>query len=160
VRRQFVFGYGSLPAEVGGVACRLGDHRRHWAVAMDNRDVIPGYKIYVDPETGERPPVQVAYLAITPERGHHVDGYAFEVTDEQLVALDRRERNYDRCDVSHLVGEVAGRVWAYIGSAAGRRRLEGGRRRGTAVVSRGYLEKVGVATDLPVRALLRRDVGA
>jgi gamma-glutamylcyclotransferase (GGCT)/AIG2-like uncharacterized protein YtfP len=160
--RQFVFGYGSLPAERGGVPCRLRDHRIHWGVAMDNRDVIPGYKIYLDPETGERPPVHVAYVSITPERGHHVDGHVFEVTDEQLAALDRRERNYDRRDVTELVDEVGGRVWAYVGSAAGRRRLEHGRRHGTAVISRGYLDTVphGAPPGLPVKVLLRRDVGA
>jgi cation transport regulator ChaC len=153
-----VFGYGSLPAEEGGIPCRLRDHRRGWDVAMDNREVVPGYKVYVDPDSGERPPVHVAYLSITPERGEHVDGYAFPVNDEELAELDERERNYDRRDVSEHC-EVEGRVWAYVGSAAGRRRLDDGRRRGTAVVSRGYLEKVGVPTDLPVRALLRRDVG-
>jgi hypothetical protein len=161
VRRQYVFGYGSLPAERGGVPCRLRDHHCHWGVAMDNRVTIPGYKIYLDPETGEQPPVHVAYLCITPEPGHHVDGCVFEVTDEQLEVLDRRERNYDRRDVSELV-DVDGRVWAYVGSAAGRRRLEHGRARGTAVIARGYLEKVArvVPPDLPVRTLLRRDIGA
>jgi hypothetical protein len=159
---QFVFGYGSLPAERSGMPCRLRDHRCHWGVAMDNRETIPGYKVYVDPATGERPAVEVAYLSITPHEGEHVDGYAFPVTDEELVALDRRERNYVRCDVSELVDDLGGRVWAYVGSAAGRRRLERGRRRGTAVISRGYLEKVAraVPRDLPVRTLLRRDVGA
>ena len=159
VQRQLVFGYGSLLAETNGQPCRLRDHRVHWGVAMDNRHVIPGYKVYLDPQTGERPPLHVAYLSITPEPGQHVDGHAFEVTDEQLEALDRRERNYDRRDVSDLV-ELEGRVWAYVGSAAGRRRLEQGRRRGTAVISRGYLEKVRLPPDLPVRTLLRRDVRA
>ena len=152
-----MFGYGSLPAEEGGVPCRLRDHRRGWDVAMDNRETIPGYKVYVDPDTGERPPVHVAYLSITPEPGEHVDGYAFPVSDEQLAELDERERNYERRDVSGQC-DLEGRVWAYVGSLAGRLRLARGRRRGTAVVSRGYLEKVGVPTDLPVRTLLRRDV--
>jgi cation transport regulator ChaC len=162
---QLVFGYGSLPAERGGTPCRLRDHRRDWDVAMDNREVIPGYKVYVDPDTGERPPVHVAYLSIVPAAGESVDGVAFPATDAELAALDRRERNYDRCDVTDLLdADLGGRVWAYVGSADGRRRLADGRRRGTAVVVRGYLEKlpraVVVPPDLPVRALLRRDVGA
>jgi len=158
-----VFGYGSLPAEKAGVPCRLRDHRCHWGVAMDNRETIPGYKIYLDAETGEQPEVEVAYLSITEEPGATVDGVAFLVSDEELAALDRRERNYERRDVTDLVdGELDGRVWAYVGSAAGRRRLARGRRRGTAVISRGYLEKIPgeVPVDLPVRRLLRRDVGA
>ena len=156
-----MFGYGSLPAERDGVPCRLRDHRREWGVAMDNRRAIPGYKVYVDPETGERPAVEVAYLSIAPEPGASVDGIAFEVSDGELEALDERERNYVRCDVTELVDGVHGRIWAYVGSAAGRRRLARGRRRGTAVISLGYLSKVPkVARDLPVRRLLRRDVGA
>jgi gamma-glutamylcyclotransferase (GGCT)/AIG2-like uncharacterized protein YtfP len=156
---QLVFAYGSLAAEQAGVPCRLRDHRCHWGVAMDNREVIAGYKVYLDPETGERPAVEVAYLCITPEPGASVDGVAFTVTDEQLDALDRRERNYVRRDVSEHV-DVDGRVWAYVGSRAGRRRLEDGRRRGTAVIAHGYLEKVSLPPNLPVRRLLRRDVGA
>ena len=164
-RVHLVFGYGSLPAEVAGIACALRDHRREWDVAMDNRETIPGYKVYLDPETGEQPPVHVAYLSIAPAQGERVEGVAFPVTDEQLAALDRRERNYDRRDVTHLIdADLGGRVWAYVGSAAGRRRLADGRRRGTAVVVRGYLEKlpraVVVPPDVPVRTLLRRDVGA
>lgn len=157
-----MFGYGSLHAERTGVPCRLRDHRRHWGVAMDNRDTIPGYKIYVDAETGEQPAVEVAYVSITPEPGASVDGVAFEVTDEELAALDRRERNYERQDVTDAMeADLGGRVWAYVGSVAGRHRLANGRRRGTAVISHGYLEKVpDIEPDLPVRRLLRRDVGA
>ena len=158
-----MFGYGSLPAEKAGVPCRLRDHRCHWGVAMDNRETIPGYKVYLDADTGERPAVEVAYLSITPERGSSVEGVAFEVSDEELAALDHRERNYDREDVTELVdADLGGRIWAYVGGAAGRRRLERGRRRGSAVIARGYLAKVprSIPVDLPVRRLLRRDVGA
>ena len=156
-----MFGYGSLPAEEDGVECRLHDHGLGWEVAMDNREVIPGYKVYVEPATGDRPAVEVAYLSITPQPGASVEGVAFPVSDEKLEELDRRERNYVRRDVTDLVDtDLGGRIWAYVGSLAGRVRLARGRRRGTAVVSRGYLEKVAVPTDLPVRTLLRRDVGA
>jgi cation transport regulator ChaC len=157
-----VFGYGSLSV-VGGRPCVLRDHRRGWGVAMDNRRTIPGYKVYVDPETGERPAVYVAFLSIWPEPGAHVEGVAFEVDDTALAALDARERNYDRCDVSGLVEpETGARVWAYVGSAAGRERYAAGRAAGTAVVAKEYLALVGAAgpPDLPVRRLLRRDVGA
>jgi hypothetical protein len=163
VRRQIVFGYGSLPAEEAGLECRLHDHGLGWDVAMDNREVIAGYKVYVDPYTGARPAVEVAYLSITPQAGASVDGVAFPVSDAKLAKLDRRERNYVRRDVTELVDhDLGGRIWAYVGSLPGRLRLARGRRRGTAVVSRGYLEKVAVDVppDLPVRALLRCDVRA
>jgi hypothetical protein len=124
--------------------------------------------VYVDPETGERPAVEVAYLSISPHEGERVDGLAFPVSDEQLAELDRRERNYERCELTNLIGaDLGGRVWAYVGKAEARLRLARGRRRGTAVVSHGYLDKVRAAlgavtvpSDLPVRTLLRRDVGA
>jgi hypothetical protein len=61
---------------------------------------------------------------------------------DELRALDARERNYDRVDVTALVGDARGRVWAYTGSAAGRARLDDGLRRGAAAVSRGYREHV------------------
>jgi hypothetical protein len=142
---------------------------------MDNRETIPGYKVYVDPGTGEQPPVHVAYLGIRSDPHAHVSGLALEVTVDELAALDRRERNYDRRDVSRLV-DLEGPVWAYVGSEAGRRRLAAGRANGTAVVSEGYFENVRQGfqalgllddfeattdpLDLPVVPLLRRDVGA
>jgi gamma-glutamylcyclotransferase (GGCT)/AIG2-like uncharacterized protein YtfP len=139
----------------------LRDHRRGWGVAMDNRRTIPGYKFYVDPATGERPAVFVTFVCIWPEPGGTVEGVVFEVDDDGLAALDRRERNYDRRDVSaHVDGD--GTVWAYLASDAGRERFAAGRAAGTAVVSEEYLASVP-GTDpppLPVLPLLRRDVGA
>ena len=64
----FLFGYGSLLRFPGGIPCHLLGHRRAWNVAMDNRQTIPGYKYYVDPDTGERPPVHVTFLNIYPHR--------------------------------------------------------------------------------------------
>jgi hypothetical protein len=156
-----VFGYGSLAAQVGGRAFVLGDHRRGWGVAMDNRRTIPGYKFYVDPETGERPAVFVTFVCIWPEPGASVEGVVFEIDDDGLAALDRRERNYDRRDVSaHVDGD--GPVWAYLASDAGRARFAAGRAAGTAVISAEYLASVPEADPppLPVLPLLRRDVGA
>jgi gamma-glutamyl AIG2-like cyclotransferase len=126
---------------------------------MDNRRTIPGYKYYVDAESGDRPAVYVTFVCIWPEPGASVEGVLIEVDDDGLAALDRRERNYDRVDVgAHVDGD--GPVWAYVASADGRARFERGRREGTLVVARSYLELARVETDLPVVPLLRRDVGA
>ena len=128
---------------------------------MDNRRTIPGYKFYVDPATGERPAVFVTFVCIWPEPGASVEGVVFEVDDDGLAALDRRERNYDRRDVAaHVDGD--GPVWAYLASAAGRERFAAGRAAGTAVVSEEYLARVPDAgpPPLPVLPLLRCDVGA
>ena len=157
-----LFAYGSL-AGIAGRPCTLRDHRRGWDVAMDNRETIPGYKVYVDADTGERPAVYVAFLSIRPEPGAEVPGVAFEVDDAGLAALDARERNYERVDVAALVEPgLDGPVWAYVGSAAGRARYAAGRADGTAVVTEEYLARVPEAEppDLPVVPLLRRDVGA
>jgi gamma-glutamylcyclotransferase (GGCT)/AIG2-like uncharacterized protein YtfP len=158
---EYVFAYGSLLGLEPAGPCVLRDHARGWDVAMDNRDTIPGYKFYVDPDTGERPQVYVAFLAIRPEPGVMVAGELLPADAELLAALDRRERNYDRCDVSDLV-DVDARVWAYVGSAAGRARCAAGRAAGTAVISAEYLATVPAdpPPDLPVRPLLRRDVRA
>src|SRR5215208_3876492 len=140
---EHVFVYGSLLGLEHAAPCLLRDHACGWDVAMDNRETIPGYKYYVDPD-GSRPAVYVAFLAIRPQPGATVAGALLAVDDAMLAALDRRERNYDRRDVSDLV-DADGRVWAYVASAAGRARCAAGRAAGTAVVSAEYLARVSNA---------------
>ena len=133
---EFVFGYGSLARDVSGAElAHLSGHRRTWGVAMDNSVDIPGYKHYVTP-AGERPDVKVCFLDLEPQPDTTVNGVCVPVArpDE----LDARERNYVRRDVSDLIEEAPGRVWAYFGSPDGRRR----RREGPAVISRAYLSGV------------------
>ena len=137
--RTFVFGYGSLLRRPDGVPCHLLGHRRAWNVAMDNRQTIPGYKYYVDPETGERPPVHVTFLNLYPAAEGRVNGIAFPVTAEALDELDRRERNYDRIDVTRLLDvDLEGTVWTYLGSDAARERFAAG----TAVVAQDYFDAI------------------
>ena len=154
---QFVFGYGSLTARSGVVLTReLKEHgfvadlaalRRTWGVAMDNRRDLPGYKYYTDAH-GQRPNVFVAYLDLVdaPEDpGAKVNGLCVPVDDATLEQLDRRERNYERADVSDRIAGGApdgARVWAYVGMAAARERLAEGRRTGTAVIDAGYVRTV------------------
>ncbi len=141
---EFVFGYASLVAVAspGERVATLGGHRRRWGVAMDNREAIPGYKRFVDAD-GSHPAVHVAFLdLLLGADDDAVNGVCRPVVAAQLAALDRRERNYARHDVTALIEGAPGRVWAYVGSAAGRARLEAGRRAGTAVVSGEYLDLV------------------
>ena len=156
-KAQFVFGYGSLTARPGPVPTReLKEHgfvadltglRRAWGVAMDNRNDLPGYKYYTD-AGGRRPEVFVAYLdlVVAPaDGGAAVNGVCLPVDAAALEVLDRRERNYERVDVSDRVaaGGMRGiRVWAYVGSAAARERLATGRDAGTAVIDAGYVRTV------------------
>jgi gamma-glutamylcyclotransferase (GGCT)/AIG2-like uncharacterized protein YtfP len=140
----FVFAYGSLLRRAPAVEiCRLHGHHRGWGVAMDNRVTIPGYKYYRDPVTHERPPVCVAFLDIRADARARLNGVVFAVDPAMLALLDRRERQYERQDVTeHVDAEFGGRVWAYVGRVEARGRLAVGRTDGSAVVSREYLEKV------------------
>jgi hypothetical protein len=139
--QQFVFGYGSLAAAADGRRARLEGHRRVWGVAMDNRVTIPGYKAYRLRADGSRPAVFVAFLDVVADPRAVTDGVLFAVDGAVLSALDARERNYERVDVTDAVDAARGTVWAYVGTAAGRGRLRRGRDGGRAVVSREYLER-------------------
>jgi hypothetical protein len=163
-----VFAYGSLGHDRRGAPARLEGRRRTWGVAMDNRVVIPGYKVWLDPRDGRRPALHVLFLDLEEAPGHAVDGVLVPVAPEDLPALDRRERNYVRDDVAAALSPApaAGApALAYVGSPAGRARGRDGLRRGDAVVARAYLDAVTAAfgaaippPPVPVRDLERRDV--
>lgn len=150
-----VFGYGSLVV-LGAEPYTLPGFRRTWGVAMDNRVAIPGYKVYEDPETGERPPVVVVFLDLVEDPASSVTGSLIEAPD--LPPLDRRERQYVR-------REVASGVVAYVGRPEGRERAARGRREGIAVIQRSYFELVSAVCgsgipppDLPLCELRRIDL--
>jgi hypothetical protein len=171
---DYVFGYASLVLENNGVLETLPGHRRVWGVATDNVRLIPGYKMYLDRSDGSRPEVYVAFVDVEPDPSSSVTGLVRPVTEPELAQLDQRERNYDRVDVTELIGsDFGGPVWTYRGSTAGRARLRRGRAEGRAVVSQAYLEKVHAGlqplgggeyerflaeSDLPVRNLDRVDL--
>ena len=158
---EWIFGYGSLLArrdgEPGRAPAELRGFRRGWDVAMDNEKRIPGYKVFVDPKSGEQPAVFVTFLNIRPDPGGSVNGVLMPVPASELGSLDARERNYDRRDVtSHVDADVDGRIWAYVGSAAGRERYTTGLARGTAVVSSEYVEHVEAGFASFGRQMLER----
>lgn len=141
---QFVFGYGSLTRGFRGRPARLEGHRRVWGVAMDNRVTVPGYKLYRRRADGSRPAVYVAFLDIMPDvgAGAATGGFLFAADDVVLRALDAREHNYDRVDVTAAVPDATGTVWAYRGSAAGRERLRLGLLGASVVVDLNYVTAV------------------
>jgi hypothetical protein len=142
---QHVFGYASLVTDAESqnvTVARLPAQRRGWGVATDNVRAIPGYKMYLRRSDGTRPAVFVAFLDLAPDPECSVTGLVRAVAADELARLDRRERNYDRVDVSERIEGFDGRVWTYTGSAEGRERLRRGRSEHRAVVSRDYLEKV------------------
>ena len=145
-----VFGYGSLVVP-GAEPFVLEGWRRVWGVAMDNRVAIPGYKVYEDPATGERPAVFVAFLDLVPDPRGATAGTLLDAPD--LAALDRRERNYRRT-------ALRDGVVAYLGTPDARRRLSAAVAEGTAVITREYLRRVSWpgAPPLPVCDLRRIDL--
>jgi hypothetical protein len=153
--REWLFGYGSLVGEPTHIGARAGTpivvtltgYRRTWGVAMDNREHIPGYKIYHDPHTGLTPAVYVAFLDLAADPTGSVNGVCIPVTRRRLAELDVRERQYGRVAVRTLLPALGGRVWAYVGSAEGRARREEGDRTGTTVVTRAYLNAVLAGFD-------------
>jgi hypothetical protein len=116
---------------------------------MDNRCDLPGYKYYTDPD-GARPSVFVVFLDLR-AGGEGIDGMCAPVDAAMLRTLDLRERNYDRIDVTERIelgercGKTPARVWTYVGSQEGRRRLADARRDGCAVVQGDYLRAVARA---------------
>ena len=141
-----VFGYASLINDMhrhGEELHTLRGFRRAWNVATDNSLTIGRYKIYLDPQTGEQPPVFVAFANLVPDESCAVAGVLFPVSAAALEALDLRERNYRRRDVrAHLDEEVDGPVWCYFGTEQAEARYREGAAAGRAVISREYLERV------------------
>jgi hypothetical protein len=142
---------------------------------MDNSVDLPGYKFYVDADSGERPAVFVTFLDLVEDGSSNVNGVLFPVDAGELAVLDGRERNYVRREVTGRV-DADGRVWAYLGSGDARERYETGCAGGTAVVGEEYLslvrgsfaalgsgalERFDQSTDppeVPVRRLRRIDL--
>jgi len=167
---HYVFGYGSLvnPASFARTLGRndwtmddfplatLKGYRRVWDVAMDNSIAIPGYKQYYRLDSNERPEIFVTFLNIEPSENDEVIGVLARVSDEELVRLERRERNYQRIDVSTGIvgGPCHSVVYTFIGTREARERFASGKASGTAVISRAYAENVEEAFRLRGRRAL------
>lgn len=142
---DLVFGYGSLVglAEPAARLGRLRGFRRSWGAAMDNWEPVNDPKHFLDRETGERPRVRVAYLDVCEREGSSVNGLAMPVDEARLAALDAREVNYERVDVSAAFEPaVPGRVFAYLGTAAARERCRAGAAEANICVSVDYVVAV------------------
>jgi Gamma-glutamyl cyclotransferase, AIG2-like len=156
-----VFGYASLAAAPAVARATLRGHRRVWGVAMDNAVELPGYKVYALPD-GTRPALAVAFLDLEEADGAEIEGTLLAVDAAGLAALDTRERQYERVDVTALIDPApGGQVWAYTGRAPGRARVAAGRA-GTArvAIQRSYVELIeAVFVALGEDALTRYRAG-
>ena len=150
-RISYVFGYGSLaeltePLAIGerlfpALPGRLHGFRRRWGVAMNNWEASADEKHFVDPESGLKPSLAVAYLDIEAAPGEAVNGLAVPVDAARLGELDSREINYERIDVSSAFEPPSAHaVFAYRGTAAARRRAAAD---GVEIfASRQYVERI------------------
>ncbi len=100
-----IFGYGSLinPASMARTLLEpvhpsaltpavLEGYERSWSLE-DN----------VRLDDGNETEVAMVFLNIVAREGSRCNGVVFPVSEESLHNFDRRERRYDRVDVSHLV---------------------------------------------------------
>jgi cation transport regulator ChaC len=155
----YVFGYASLVQlnEPGAVSGRLRGFRRSWGVAMNNWEGGDRVKHWLDRDSGERLRIRVAYLDIYEDADCAVNGLALPIDAEQLPALDAREINYRRVDVTAAFEPVSSegapeaerpsRVFTYVGLDAARERCRLGIEEGNAFVSRSYASGVRQAFE-------------
>ena len=139
---DYVFGYASLVAleDADALPGRLRGFRRRWGVAMNNWEGGEEVKHWLDRETGERPHIRVAYLDIYEQADSAVNGLALPVDRERLRALDARELNYERVEVTDAFEPaVDGRVFTYVGLDAARERCRRGAEDGDICVSAEYI---------------------
>ncbi len=158
---DYIFGYASLVAldDTDALPGRLNGFRRRWGVAMNNWEGGEGTKHWLDPATGERPKIRVAYLDIYEQSGSTVNGLALPVDAERLREFDAREVNYRRVEVTESYeGTAPGRVFTYIGLDAARERCRRGIEEADAFASRDYGAAVRRAFEqLPLDALAEFD---
>jgi hypothetical protein len=108
---------------------------------MDNTVTVPGYNYYLEAD-GSRPDVCVAFLDLVEAPDAWVNGICMPVNEAALRALDDRERNYERVDVTRQIEPAVGRTWVYAGRDDSRERFAAASASGRCVVAGAYLEVV------------------
>lgn len=148
---RWVFGYGSLVSPTSfattlgrglrpGVdffEAELAGFGRRW-----NYGVMHTEGATID-ERGIEQAWTIVALGLVEVAGETVNGIVGWVDDAELVDLDRRERHYDRVDVTalatvHGVGHVAGEIVTYVPRPEAQRHYEAARDDGRAAVERRY----------------------
>lgn len=155
-RRTWVFGYGSLvsPTSLATTIDRAVDTHdtavahlegfgRRWNYGSlhlrgdwchDGVDVVQGL---------------VVSLGLVADSGEACNGVVVRVTEDELAALDWRERDYDRTDVTDLIsfdrGSRSDRVVTYVPRAGAIARYEEARDAGRAGIRQSYWDLVNAA---------------
>lgn len=160
VEDVWIFGFGSLvdpdefvryvgyqPAmEVEWAPARLNGHGRAWNVGMNNMIARPDDKFYVTADNRRYDGIVVT-LGVVANRDCAVNGVVFRVERRALQRLDRRERRYDRVDVSGSIATSAqlrpgSTVYTYIPTSEALAVGLEGIKSGTGAVSRSYYDRV------------------
>lgn len=158
----WVFGYGSLvsPASFGhtlGRAPRPGTDFFEAEVAGYGRRWNYALMHSVGETIGDRHPDQtwtIVALGVVESQHETVNGIVAWVEEHELVALDRRESQYDRVEVTasatvHHGGELDGPVVTYVPRREPQALYEWARDRGRAAVEQRYWDLVdGAFADL------------
>jgi len=154
---MWIFGYGSLvsPVSFGHTLGRtmspgvdfheaeLAGYGRRWNYGVMTRSAES-----VD-ERGEIREWTIVALGLVEAVRESVNGVIGWVADDEVAALDRRERHYDRVDVSDLVatGDAAidAPVMTYVPRPEPIAHYRAARDRGTAAVEQRYWDLVDAA---------------
>jgi cation transport regulator ChaC len=156
----WVFGYGSLVAVeslADTIGRRLAREERHAAhLSGYGRRWNYGSLHLRGDWTHDGVDVRgglVVSLGLTPAPDERCNGVVVRVTDAELTLLDRRERDYQRTDVTEHIAldtpeaAVGGRVVTYVPRPSAIERYEAARDAGRAAVRRTYWELVHGAFD-------------
>jgi hypothetical protein len=123
--KQYVFGYGSLvsPRQVAVTLGRqvdliypveLRDWVRDWSIVLENSSSPRCYEL-ADGTVPENVACLTIRRPLKNEKATNPNGVLIEVTEEDILRLDDRERHYDRVDVTGQInGEHEGRVFTYV----------------------------------------------
>lgn len=134
--RQLQLGVDVLEAEVNGFGRRWNYGVMHTRGLTDGPD---GPKEWT-----------IVALGVVPSASETVNGVIGWVGEHELAGLDRRERHYDRVDVSHLVNVPDWRgpdapVVTYVPRVEARRHYEAARDDGRAAIEQRYWNLVDTA---------------
>lgn len=156
-RTCWVFGYGSLVSPVSmartikrvaepGVdffEAELSGYGRRWNYGVEH--IVATWTL--DDGTAVDDGVIVA-LGLIAAGDEKVNGVIASLTDDELAFLDRRERNYDRVDVTGTTTTVASTtdpIYVYVPRSSSIERYETARDAGVAGVRRTYWDLVDAA---------------
>ena len=156
----YIFGYGSLvnseklKAFLGVKELHkktqftyIRGYSRSWDVAMDNSINLPNYKFYISKDNQERENIFVSFLNIQKSPQKSVYGILFPIEKESLPLMDKRERNYNRVNITGSISNLDSLdkediVYTYIGKKDANERYRKGKKENRVFVSKDYYDDI------------------